>query len=72
MDGGNGILGIGSFHPTPKDSLCGAHGWRNGSMHLCHIYCKIKQRIHGDYISNKLIKIVHVYGMDGGNEILPL
>ena len=53
--------GIASFHPTPKDSLCGAHGRRNGSMHLCHRYCKIIQRIHGDDISNKVIKIVHVY-----------
>ena len=34
----------------------------NGSMHLCHIYCKIKQRIYGDDKSNKLIKIVHIYG----------
>ena len=40
--------GIASFHPTSNDSLCGAHGRRNGSMHLRHIYCKIKQRIHGD------------------------
>ena len=50
------------FHPTSKDGLCGAHGRRNGSLHLCHIYCKIKQRIHGDNKSNKLIKIVHKYG----------
>ena len=34
----------------------------NGIMHLCHIYCKIKQRIHGDDKSNKLIKIVHICG----------
>ena len=54
--------GIASFHPTSKDSLCGAHGRRNGSMHLCHIYCKIKQRIHGDDKSHKLIKIVHICG----------
>ena len=26
--------GIASFHPASKDSLCGAHGWRNGSLHL--------------------------------------
>ena len=41
-------------------------------MHLCHIYCKMKQRIHGDDKSHKLIKIVHIY--DGGwwNEILLL
>ena len=52
--------GIASFHPTSKDSLCGAHGRRNGSMHLCHIYCKIKQQIHGDNKSHKLIKIVHM------------
>ena len=32
------------------------------SMHLCHIYCKIKQRIHGDDKSHKLIKIVHICG----------
>ena len=50
------------FHPTSKDSLCGAHGRRNGSMHLCHIHCKIKQWIHGDDQSYKLIKIVHVCG----------
>ena len=39
-------------------------------MHLCHIYCKIKQRIHGDDKSHKLIKIVHICGrwmVDGGN-----
>ena len=54
--------GIASSHPTSKDSLCGAHGRRNGSMHLCHIYCKIKQWIHADDKSYKLIKIVHVCG----------
>ena len=54
--------GIASFHPTSKDVLCGAHGRRSGSMHLCHIYCKIKQWIHGDDKSNKLIKIVHMCG----------
>ena len=32
------------------------------SMHLCHIYCKIKQWIHGDDKSHKLIKIVHICG----------
>ena len=32
----------------------------SGSMHLCHIYCKIKQWIHGDEKSYRLIKIVHV------------
>ena len=31
-------------------------------MHMCHIYCKIKQCIHGDDKSYKLIKIVHVCG----------
>jgi hypothetical protein len=31
-------------------------------MHLFHIYCKIKGWIHGDDISFKLIKTVHVYG----------
>jgi hypothetical protein len=31
-------------------------------MQLCHIYCKIKYWIHGDGISYKLIKIVHVCG----------
>ena len=31
-------------------------------MHLCHMYCKIKQRIHGDDESHKLIKIVHICG----------
>ena len=39
-------------------------------MHLCHIYCKIKQRIHRDDKSHKLIKIVHICGrwmVDGGN-----
>ena len=39
-------------------------------MHLCHIYCKIKQWIHGDDKSNMLIKIVHMCGswmVDGGN-----
>ena len=44
-------------------------------MHLCHIYCKIKQRIHRDDKSNKLIKTVHICGrwmVDGGNEILLL
>ena len=54
--------GIATFHPTSKDSLCWAHGREKGSMHLCHIYCKIKQRIHGDDKSNKLIKIVHICG----------
>ena len=54
--------GIASFHPTSKDSLCGAHGRRKGSMHLRHIYCKIKQWIHGDDKSHKLIKIVHMCG----------
>ena len=54
--------GIASFHPTSKDSLCGVHGRRNGSMHLCHIFCNIKQRIHGDDKSHKLIKIVHICG----------
>jgi hypothetical protein len=32
----------------------------SGIMHLCHIYCKIKQWIHADDKSYKLIKIVHV------------
>ena len=39
-------------------------------MNLCHIYCEIKQRIHGDDKSHKLIKIVHICGrwmVDGGN-----
>jgi hypothetical protein len=31
-------------------------------MHLFHIYCKIKNWIHGDDTSYELIKIVHVYG----------
>ena len=31
----------------------------SGSMHLCHIYCKIKQWIYGDNKSYKLIKIVY-------------
>ena len=35
---------------------------KKGSMHLCHIYCKIKQRIHEDDKSHKLIKIVHICG----------
>ena len=52
--------GLASFHPTSKDSLCGAHGRRNGTMHLCHIYHKIKQWIHDK--SNKLIKTVHMCG----------
>ena len=51
-----------SFYPTSKDSICGAHGWEIGSMHLCYMYWKIKQRIHGDDKSHKLIKIVHVCG----------
>ena len=34
----------------------------NGSMHLRHIYCKIKQRIHEDDKSHKLIKILHMCG----------
>ena len=55
--------GMASFYPTSKDSICGAHGRENGSMHLSHIYCKIKQWIHGDDKSNKLIKIVHICGM---------
>ena len=41
-------------------------------MHLCHIYRKIKQRIHGDDKSNMLIKIVHMCGrwmVDGGNGV---
>ena len=41
-------------------------------MHLCRMYCKIKQRIHGDDKSHKLIKIVHICGrwmVDGGNEM---
>ena len=54
--------GIASFHPTSNDSLCGAHGRRNGSMHLRHIYRKIKQWIHGDDKSHKLIKIMHICG----------
>ena len=54
--------GIASFHPTSNDSLCGAHGRRNGSMHLRHIYRKIKQWIHGDDKSHKLVKIVHICG----------
>ena len=54
--------GIASFHPTSKDGLCGAYGRKNGSIHLCHIYCKIKQWIHGDDKSNMLIKIVHMCG----------
>jgi len=44
-------------------------------MHLCHIYCKIKQRIRGDDKSNKLIKIVYICGrwmVDGVNGILLL
>ena len=53
---------IASFHPTSKDSLCGAYGRRNGNKHLCHIYCKIKRRNHVDDKSNKLIKIVHICG----------
>jgi hypothetical protein len=53
--------GIASFHPTSKDNLCGAHGRRFESMHLFHIYCKIRNWIHGDNISYKLIKAVHVY-----------
>ena len=38
-------------------------------MHLYHIYRKIKQWIHGDDKSHKLIKIVHICGrwmVDGG------
>ena len=35
---------------------------KNGSMHLCHIYCKIKQWIHEDDKSHKLIKIVQICG----------
>ena len=58
--------GIACFHTTSKDGLCGAHGRENGSMHLCHIYCKIKQQIHGDNKSNKLIKIVHIWKVDDG------
>ena len=54
--------GFASFHPTSKDSLCGVHGRRNGSMHLHHIYCKIKQQIHGDDKSHKLIKIMIMCG----------
>jgi hypothetical protein len=53
--------GIASFRPTSKDSFCGAHGRRFRSMHLFHIYCKIKDWIHGDGTSYKLIKIVQVY-----------
>ena len=45
-----------------KMAYVGAHDRGNGSMHLCHIYCKTKQRIHGDEKSNKLIKIVHICG----------
>ena len=45
-----------------KDILCGARDRWNGSMHMCYIYCKIIQWIHGDDISYKLIKIVHVCG----------
>ena len=52
--------GIASFHPTSKDSLCGVQGRENGSMHLSHIYCKIKQWIHGDDKSHKLIKIMRI------------
>ena len=50
------------FQPTSKDGLYGAHGRENGSMHLSHIYCKIKQWIHGYDKSNKLIKIVPICG----------
>ena len=53
---------IACFHRTSKDSICGAHGRENGSMHLSHIYCKIKQWIHGDDKSHKLIKILHMCG----------
>jgi hypothetical protein len=52
--------GIASFHPTSKDSSCGAHGRRFGSMH-CFTYCKIKEWIHGDDTSYELIKIAQVY-----------
>jgi hypothetical protein len=31
-------------------------------MHLFHIYCQIKDWIHGDDTSYELIKIVQVYG----------
>jgi len=67
--------GIACFHPTSKYGLCGAHGRRSGSMHLCHIYCKIKQRICGGDKSNKMIKIVYMCGrwmVDDGNGILLL
>jgi len=37
---------IDSFHPTSKDSLCRAHGRWIGSMHLYHIYWKIKNWIY--------------------------
>jgi len=53
---------IASFHPTSKDSLCGAHSKRIGSMHLFHIYCKNKNWIHGDDIAHNLINTVHVFG----------
>src|SRR6185312_15245597 len=54
--------GMASFYPTSKDSICGAHGRKIGSMHLCYIYCKTKQWIHGDDKSHKLIKIVPICG----------
>jgi hypothetical protein len=53
---------VASFHPTSKDSLCGAYGRKFRSMHLFHIYCKFKDWIHGDDPSHELIKIVQVYG----------
>ena len=42
------------------------------SMHLCHIYCKIKQWIHADDIIQVDQDCARVCKVDGGNEILPL
>jgi hypothetical protein len=53
---------VASFQPTSKDNLCGAHGRIFRCMHLFHIYCQIKDWIHGDDTSYELIKIVQVYG----------
>ena len=63
--------GIASFHPTSKDSLCGAQGRRNRSMHLCHIYRKTTDLWRWQ-ITQADQDCAHMWKVDGGNDILLL
>ena len=53
---------IASFHPTSKDSLCGAQCREMEACTCVTFIAKIKQWIHEDDKSQKLIKIVHICG----------